>query len=581
MKTNDPYCFSRSLFPFYLLCICSLLSLSSIAQSYGGIRFYNGNWFEVLNKAQEEGKFIFVDAYADYCRPCKEMDKSVFTNQEVALLYNKNFINYKLDVEDVTNHQFKEKYGVKQLPTFLYFTSSGELVKKDFGAKSVFDFLLLGKQVVDDVSNAFLPNSPSSSYGDPINPMNPTQVAHNPYEATMPNYSAPPLKKTNPYEEKTPAFPTTKPASNYAPPTTNTPSSPYQYAATTSPQMSNPTPIPESPFNTVQQTTTTSIPDYPMPQPQKDSQPSYATNPLPTYSPNQSANLPEMQYTSQPTYQSNNTSDNQETESLVKNYSPHTKEAAYQELQQLKNLYDSGNRHPQLLKQYSYLLKRHYQPYNLVVNEYLSTQQQRMDITDNLQFIYDFSINLENDAINLFLYNLSYFKTQYSGKVINEKVQNAVYQSIITAIRGRYHQLFEKAMQVIHQAKLPNEDQFIFEVQSFYYQGINDWERYAEIATDYLTRKEISDPRLLNNVGEYFYNFVHDKKMLKRAIKWVEQSIRIESEHYNHHTLAMLYYKLKNFKQARRVAEKAVQIAQLRNEEDKATRQLLDNLRKM
>ncbi len=66
----------------------------------GGIKFVNiSNWNEVLLKAKNEGKYIFVDCFATWCGPCKEMDKNVYPMDKVGLLVNEKFISVRLQMD--------------------------------------------------------------------------------------------------------------------------------------------------------------------------------------------------------------------------------------------------------------------------------------------------------------------------------------------------------------------------------------------------------------------------------------------------------------------------------------------------
>lgn len=49
-----------------------------------GIKFEESlNWKQVLQRAKEGNRYIFVDCYATWCGPCKEMDKTVYSNEKV------------------------------------------------------------------------------------------------------------------------------------------------------------------------------------------------------------------------------------------------------------------------------------------------------------------------------------------------------------------------------------------------------------------------------------------------------------------------------------------------------------------
>ena len=89
------------------------------AQNYN-INFETGSNFETaLNKARENGKFLFVDCYTSWCGPCKMMAKTVFTIDSVANFFNSHFVNLKVDMEKGEGLQLKEKYHIEAYPTLL------------------------------------------------------------------------------------------------------------------------------------------------------------------------------------------------------------------------------------------------------------------------------------------------------------------------------------------------------------------------------------------------------------------------------------------------------------------------------
>lgn len=114
------------------LVILLTFSLSS-AQSEG-IRFLEGSWKDIVQKAQKENKPIFVDAYTTWCGPCKWLSKNVFTDASVGDFFNKNYIPYKMDMEKGEGPEFAQKHNVSAYPTLLYFSPEGELVHKTIGA---------------------------------------------------------------------------------------------------------------------------------------------------------------------------------------------------------------------------------------------------------------------------------------------------------------------------------------------------------------------------------------------------------------------------------------------------------------
>ncbi len=119
-----------------------------------GIDFFHGTWEEALAKAKEEGKPIFVDAFAVWCGPCKRMAKQVFTDPAVGEFYNANYVNMKLDMERGEGLKFRQKYPVSAFPTLFYIDSNGEVLHKLKGAQQVDNFLKLGNMVLSKVDHS-------------------------------------------------------------------------------------------------------------------------------------------------------------------------------------------------------------------------------------------------------------------------------------------------------------------------------------------------------------------------------------------------------------------------------------------
>jgi thiol:disulfide interchange protein len=117
-----------------------------------GITFFKGSWEEAKERAKAEDQPIFVDAYADWCAPCKMMEKRVFTRSSVGDFYNENFVNVKFDMEKGNGPDFRENHNVSAYPTLLFFNSEGKVVHRKRGALGPDGLVRLGKQALDKVN---------------------------------------------------------------------------------------------------------------------------------------------------------------------------------------------------------------------------------------------------------------------------------------------------------------------------------------------------------------------------------------------------------------------------------------------
>ncbi|MBK8566997.1 MAG: thioredoxin family protein [Saprospiraceae bacterium] len=113
-----------------LLAFSLILGSNSFAQ---GIQFSKGSWKELKAMAAKENKLIFMDAYAEWCGPCKKMAKDVFTQKEVGDHFNARFINVKMDMEKGEGIGLSGEFGIQAYPTLLFINSDGKVVHRAVG----------------------------------------------------------------------------------------------------------------------------------------------------------------------------------------------------------------------------------------------------------------------------------------------------------------------------------------------------------------------------------------------------------------------------------------------------------------
>lgn len=127
-----------------------------------GIQFSEGlSWDQIKEKAKSENKFIFVDCYATWCQPCKEMDKKIYIGERVGKSVNEKFISVKVQFDSTKKDApeikilypaarfIEREFKITALPTYLFFTPDGEIIHRDIGVKPTNDFIAMVNDAQD------------------------------------------------------------------------------------------------------------------------------------------------------------------------------------------------------------------------------------------------------------------------------------------------------------------------------------------------------------------------------------------------------------------------------------------------
>ena len=142
-----------------LFCLILIISRGSQAQN---TQFAQASSMqEVVAKAILERKMIFVDCFASWCLPCKKMDDSVYTDTGVAAELDRDFICVKVQMDStgrdnaMTKAWYQEaddiqrRYVIQAYPSFLFLSSTGEIVHRAFGYMAPGEFIRLLKSSQD------------------------------------------------------------------------------------------------------------------------------------------------------------------------------------------------------------------------------------------------------------------------------------------------------------------------------------------------------------------------------------------------------------------------------------------------
>ena len=139
---------------FSFACILILMGCGSkqnaVTKAPKGVNFIKTESLsQVLDKAEKDGKAVFIDVYADWCVPCKVMDEEVFAFKTTADFMNKNFINVKVDAEKGNGPNIASLYNVYALPTLLFVDSKGRVLERMDGSVGHTELVAMGNRALE------------------------------------------------------------------------------------------------------------------------------------------------------------------------------------------------------------------------------------------------------------------------------------------------------------------------------------------------------------------------------------------------------------------------------------------------
>jgi thiol:disulfide interchange protein len=123
-------------------------SLFCSMQLSAQIRFTNSTFDQALALAKKTHKNVFVDAYATWCAPCKQLKDRTFKDAAAAAYFNRHFINVSIDVEKGEGEELAKQWQIEGLPTLLIINSTGKVLANHTGFVDGHGLIAFSKETV-------------------------------------------------------------------------------------------------------------------------------------------------------------------------------------------------------------------------------------------------------------------------------------------------------------------------------------------------------------------------------------------------------------------------------------------------
>lgn len=118
---------------------------------------------EGMQKAKEEGKPIFIDFWAEWCGPCKDMEENVYVDPAV-IESSQDFIFIKVNTEE--EQEITQEYSITNIPTMIYLSPEGKNLQTKVGYRSVNDLQSDMEEALDKYETMYSSDITWKNYDD-------------------------------------------------------------------------------------------------------------------------------------------------------------------------------------------------------------------------------------------------------------------------------------------------------------------------------------------------------------------------------------------------------------------------------
>ena len=126
----------------YKISALALLAIFFVLQASAQVHFEGSSYKSAAEKARRLHKTIFIYFYTDWCAPCKQIPKIVFTDSRIRAVIDSQYVSLKVNAEKGEGVALAKRYGVGSFPTFLYTEADGHEIGRIIGTRSNDDYLI-------------------------------------------------------------------------------------------------------------------------------------------------------------------------------------------------------------------------------------------------------------------------------------------------------------------------------------------------------------------------------------------------------------------------------------------------------
>lgn len=225
-------------------------------------------------------------------------------------------------------------------------------------------------------------------------------------------------------------------------------------------------------------------------------------------------------------------------------------------------LYEAGDRDPNLVYNYVKALNKSGKSSLKVTNEYLKNQE---DLTTdfNLKFILEAAIEADSKVFGLLLKNRNAIEGISSKSEVEQKIETACHRSVEKAIEYEVESLYSDSKKIMSD-HLPSKAKiFAYEADMKFFAATGKSKEYIKAVNGYAKAELGNSASGMHKLAQEIYEaFGEDEKALKTAEKYASKAADNGGLCDYYYTYSYILMKSGKAKEAKEAAEKCMELAQ-------------------
>lgn len=228
------------------------------------------------------------------------------------------------------------------------------------------------------------------------------------------------------------------------------------------------------------------------------------------------------------------------------------------------------------------LLRSGCQSYEKELSAYFANQKEsNLASRSNWNIIHEYVDDYSSKEFMFLEKNKEVYSKLATADSVNKKINRVYTAGLSLAIRKKDDKAYEALKAKVNSSGNPDAERLTMDSDLKLYQRDGNWKKFAATAVPFADKYAKDNAGVLNNLAWAFYESITDKVLLEHAAEWAKHSSELENSYANNDTYASVLYKLGKKEEAKKTAEKAIELAKKNNEDYKGTEELLQKIEKL